>query len=465
MSRRNYFLCLSFIFVFVIPQPVHADVTGSFNIDVTLTPENVLIEAAKLHIDLQSNLQVNTTLSGITFGVDMGFGVTGIEFAILNLTTNLGALFIFDQFVFASPFGCTNFQTGVTNTSGGITGQCVGPNTTAIGDGNADGVIDNAVGFVKKRISIQINLAGIQISNLAIFEDVDFPDIQGLTPIGTDDHEHDHFGPTTPYFVSQTNPLANDQTPTFGFGDVITLSGQTVSGVAISSITQFCAKQRNYIKKRSFNFEVNAACSAQFADRTANPVEGGGPVLFEKETLTIENIDIPGGILQASLMFSPIIPLEASISMTSNFLGLIDIISTFTSKNITNLNISSTRIDFQTGNFSLSIFDLDGNFDLDLLLGSFNLILFPDTNPVDVSAFMNLGRRGISTASVDFGLKRGFFSLDSTTTVEQALFRLEWARTSMGLHFDNDEGLTFSTTLTVNPAGMKNVTLGMGIVF
>ncbi len=465
MSHRMFSLCLSILLLSGFSQAVQADVTGSFDIDITLTPESVLVEAARLHIDLQSNLQVNTTLSGITFGMDVGFGVTGIEFGILNLTTNLGALFIFDQFVFAAPFGCANFQDGVTNTSGGITGQCVGPNTTAIGDGDSDGVIDNAVGFVKKRISIQINLAGVQISNLAIFEDVDFPDIQGLNPIGLNDHEHDHFGPDTPYFVSQTNPIANDQTPTFGFGDVITLSGQTVSGIAIGSVTQFCAKEKNYIKKRSFDFEVNAACSAQFADPTANPIGSGGPVLFEQETLTVENVDIPGGILQAALVFTPLAELEVSVSMTTNLLGLVDITSTFTSRNITNLNFSSTQIDFQTGNISLSIFDLDGNFEMDLLLGSFNLVLFPDTNPVDVSAFVNLGRTGISTASVDFGLMRGPFSLDSTTTLERMLFRLEWARTSFGFHYDNDAGLTFGTTLTVNTAGMENVTLTMGVVF
>lgn len=467
MFRRGLSVCLILVAIFVYSNLVHADVTGSFEIDITLTPENVLVEASKFHIDLQSNLQVNTTLSGITLGMDVGFGVTGIEFAILKLNTNLGALFIFDEFVFAAPFGCTNFAAGVTNSSGGITGQCVGPNATAIGDGNADGIIDNAVGFVKKRISIDLNVAGVNVNNLAIFEDVDFPDIQGLTAIGTSDHEHDHFGPATPYFLSQTNPLANDQTPTFGFGDVITISGQTVSGILVGSITQFCVKERNYIKKRNWIWEVNEACTAQFADPTANPIEDGAktPVLFEKETLTIENVDVPGGILSASLMFTPLQPFMFAASMSSNFLNLVHVTTSFTSTNITNLSFSSTRIDFETGNVAISIFDTDGNFDLDFLLATFNLILFPDTNPIDISAFINLTRGGITVAGVDFGLARGPFALDSTTTFEQMLLRLEWARTTFGLSFDNGTGLDFGVELTINSAGMENVALTMGITF
>jgi len=264
LSKRTLSAFLSLCLLFLGALPAHADVTGSFTVDVTLEPRSRATEAVEFFIDLQANLQTNFTLSGLTFGADVGFGVTGVEFAVLNLATNLGALRILDQFVFATPFGCEDFAAGGgDDTSGGIGGQCRGSAVVPIGDGNGDGIADDAVGFVKKRVEVSLNVAGITLGNLVLIEDVDFPDIEGVSPVsGKSDHEHDHFTGPDVYDLSDNNAALDDAVPTFGFGDVLTLSGQTVSGINVTHIVGFCADAQdvNRIKKRSFSAEVAKHC-------------------------------------------------------------------------------------------------------------------------------------------------------------------------------------------------------------
>ncbi|HEY5597158.1 MAG TPA: hypothetical protein VIL47_07820, partial [Candidatus Bipolaricaulota bacterium] len=135
-----------------------ADVTGSFDLHIFLEPESTQIEAVKYIIDLQSNLIVNVTVSGLTFGPDLGMGTTGIEFSILNLTGALGALTLREQAVFATPF--------VSLDVGNLPSQIV-PTI------NAPGVF-NGVAFVSSRLTTELNVAGVSFRNEAIFEDVDF---------------------------------------------------------------------------------------------------------------------------------------------------------------------------------------------------------------------------------------------------------------------------------------------------
>src|SRR5574337_948947 len=107
MPRSILSIALALILFVGFTAVTKADVTGSFDIHITINPEGKQTEAVRFVFDLQSNLVINVTLSGLTFGADLGFGTTGVEFAILSLNTNLGALAVNDDFVFASPFGCT----------------------------------------------------------------------------------------------------------------------------------------------------------------------------------------------------------------------------------------------------------------------------------------------------------------------------------------------------------------------
>ncbi len=457
MSRRILSAFLALILVATFAATSKADVTGSFDLNIQMIAMGTQTEAVQFNFDIQANLQVNVTLSGLTLGADIGFGTTGIEFAILNLNTSLGALQVNDQFVFAEPFGCTSFPGS---------GQCSGENVLAIGDGNGDGVVDRAVGFVKKRIGLELNIAGITLNNLAIFEDVDFPDIQG-----GGGHEHDHFDGVSAlqdvYYVGQVNSLVDDQTPTFGFGDVITVSGQTVSGITVTGRTAFCANGRNYIKKRSFAWEVNKACTAGFGN-DSTPVEGGAktPLLFEREDLIISGVELGGISFDLSTTFIPLQPLSSELNASFTLLDLADITATLTSTNITNLAFDSLSVSVTSGNLTLSLEDTDGNFQFDGTTSSLSLVLNPNQNPADLTITLESDASGLSDASFALGISRGILSLDTTTGFAgDGSGNLDWTGTSFALSVDYGNGFALSANAGFSPSGIGTVVINMGVTF
>jgi len=464
VSRRILSAFLALILVAGFATISKADVTGSFDLNIAMIAMGTQTEAVQFSFDIQANLQVNVTLSGLTVGADIGFGTTGIEFAILNLNTSLGALQVNDQFVFAEPFGCALYTGGgVSNSAaGGPSGQCSGENVVAIGDGDGDGVIDRAVGFVKKRIGLELNIAGITLNNLAIFEDVDFPDIQGGSA-----HEHDHFDGTLAYDLSGVNSVIDDQTPTFGFGDVITISGQTVSGISVTGRTAFCANGRNYIKKRSFQWEVNAACTAGFGNGST-PLEGGAktPLLFEREDLIISGVELGGISFDLSTTFIPLQPLSSVLNASFNLLDLADITATLTSTNITNLAFDSLSVSVTSGNLTVSLNDNDGDFQFDGTSSSLSLVLNPNQNPADLTIGLVSGATGLSSASFALGISRGILGLDTTTSFSgDGTGNLDWTGTSFALSVDYGNGFSLSANAGFSPSGIGTVTINMGVTF
>ena len=453
MSRKVLSALMAFTLILGFAVVSKADVTGSFDLNIQMIAMGTQTEAVQFFFDIQANLQVNVTLSGLTIGADIGFGTTGVEFAIINLNTSLGALQVNDQFVFAEPFGCTNFPAA---------GQCLGQFVVAIGDGDGDGVADGAVGFVKKRIGLELNIAGITLNNLAIFEDVDFPDIQG-----GGGHEHDHFDGTLAYDLSGVNNLVDDQTPTFGFGDVISVSGQTVSGITVTGRTAFCANGRNYIKKRNFQWEVNKACTAGFGNGST-PVEGGAktPVLFEREDLIVEGIELGGINLDISTTFIPLQPIFSVINASFNLLDLADITATLTSDNITNLSFSSLALAVSSGNLTVALVDTDGNLQFDGTSATLALVLNPNQNPADLLINLNSDSNGLTSAIIALGISRGILSLDTTTVfVSDGAGNLDWASTSFSLSVDYGNGFALTATSGFSPAGIGTININLGVVF
>jgi len=464
MSRKVLSALMAFTLILGFAVVTKGDVTGSFDLHIQMIAMGTQTEAVQFFFDIQANLQVNVTLSGLTIGADIGFGTTGIEFAIINLNTSLGALQVNDQFVFAEPFGCTLYTGGAVSNSaaGGPSGQCLGQYVVALGDGDGDGVVDGEVGFVKKRIGLELNIAGITLNNLAIFEDVDFPDIQGGSA-----HEHDHFDGTLAYDLSGVNSLVDDQTPTFGFGDVISVSGQTVSGITVTGLTAFCANGRNYIKKRNFQWEVNKACSAGFGNGST-PLEGGAktPLLFEREDLSIEGIELGGIVLDISTTFLPLQPISSVINASFTLLDLADITATLTSDNITNLAFSSLSLAVSSGNLSVALVDTDGDLQFDGTSSSLSLVLNPNQNPADLTISLNSDSTGLTNASFALGISRGILSLDTTTNFAgDGSGNLEWTGTSFALSVDYGNGFALTALTGFSPAGIGTIDINLGVVF
>jgi hypothetical protein len=389
-----------------------------------------------------------------------------VEFAVLSLTTNLGALSVFDQFVFAEPFACaleTSANDGLGDGTAEWPGQCPGTYVNPIGSSGGT-VIDNAIGFVKKRISLELNIAGITLTNLALVEDEDFPDIQGGT-----NHEHDHFVPGEPYHVGATDSIVDNATPTFGFGDVIAISGQTVSGITVSGSTTFCAGQRNYIKKRNWQYEVNKACTAAFGG--AGPeIEGGAktPILFEEETLDIEGIEVGGVVFDVSTVWRPNLDNGLFTSITASFsvLDMAYVVVSMSSNNITNLSLDEIDVYVTSGNLSLILIDFGGNLSFDLTIATLSVVLNPNQNPADLVISMQfVAGTGITYLSASLGITRGPLSLDTTTTWSGGTGTLEWSSTTFDLSVDGGGGISFGASFTYTPTGMGTTSIELGVIF
>lgn len=455
-----------FLFVAFFSTATLADVTGSFDLQFDLVPEGTQTEAVEFFFDLKANLMLNVTLSGLTIGADLGFGTTGLEFGIVSLETNLGALGVMDQFVFAAPFSCALFPVGISNDSGGISGQCPGDSVVSIGDGNGDGIADNAIGFVKKRIFMTMNLAGITWSNLAIFEDVDFPDIQGLTG-GVLAHEPDHFNGVL-YDLSSINSIVDDQTPTFGFGDVITITGQTISGITVTNTVALCASNNNFLKNRNFQWEVNKTCTAQFGLNTT-AIENGAktPLLFEQETLQVSGIDFGGVNLDTSVTFVPLQPISASTTVAFSLADLASITTTFNSDNITSFELTNLTTTIASGNLNIAITDNNIDFQFDRVVATLSVVLNPNQNPADLDITLISDTNGLSSVSLGFGFTRGILKLDATSTLSDVNSNgeLNWTQTVLALTATYDSSVALTATSDFSPNGLGQTSIQLGITF
>jgi len=313
---------------------------------------------------------------------------------------------------------------------------------------------------------MELNIAGITLTNLALFEDVDFPDINK-----SESHTHDHYGVGGTYNVGQTNGQVNDQTPTYGFGDVITLSGQTVSGITVTGSTTICASGTNTIKKRSWPYEVNKACTASIGNilEEEGSIEDGAktPLLFEEETLSVEGVVVGSVTLDVYTEWHPnddngfFTEIVASFSL----LDLADVVVTLSSNNITNLSIDEIDIVVSSGNLTLVLVDDGGNLSIDETTAVLSVVLNPNQNPADLTIVIVAEEgTGVTLAAFSLGISRGALSLD-TTTVFAGAGALDWVGTSFSLSVDTGSGISFGAEFEYTPGGMGETTIELGVTF
>jgi hypothetical protein len=305
-------------------------------------------------------LTLNVTISGLTFSNSLAYGIAGIEHYIADLATTLGALDLRDEFVFAAPYKGALISAGggesfYKTISAWTFGERVGP-----------------LLFVKKRVTAELTIGGLTLRNLAIFEDVNFPSpyARGIIDVNGDG-QYD----------------ATDQL--FALGDLLTISGETVSGIEVTSMTGFCLDwyyyyyfpkhqllkiyeyARNRIKKKTWNERVEPECAWW-----AIPAEGGGyktPILFTKELISIRNIPLPSGITVDSLI--AVTPVAAKVPMGGvppfftdivfqmPILGLADLLVEFWTDNPDQLNPSVIvwTIQLPEHGWSIHWYDYDGD--------------------------------------------------------------------------------------------------------
>jgi hypothetical protein len=245
-----------------------AGVEGSFDFDISLCPWYAEYEHEDFLIDFEGWLILDVTLSGLTFSNDLVFGVAGIEHYIADLETTLGALTLKDEFWFAAPYSewdwghCDNYY--------------------------AEGPLQ----FVKKRVTAEITLAGLTLTNNIVWEDVMFDHPYTLVNVG-----------------SVQTPVLSIVDPVYRFGIGMSLAGETVSGIGVEAITgiSYDPQLTNEVKKYSADGAYDGK-DHTFDDWT--PGEFTDDVMAEDDTVLIDftwNHDDDHG---------PIIPGTVGISMT-----------------------------------------------------------------------------------------------------------------------------------------------------
>jgi len=216
------FICMS-----VLGSAVaYADVTGSFQTEISLTPlpcAGFICKKEPFTVSLASRLRLAVTLGGAAFEFDGSMGITGPEYFVLDFRFDLG-LRLKDRLIFATPFGRAKAATG---------------------ERVPVAVVPRELLLVRQEAVLEYPWSGMLLSSLLVFEDMAFP-----SPLAS---------PRKSY--SGHNQI-------FGFGATFSLKGGMPSGTHIESVTSFCfdpAKRKNIIK-RSFTGKVCEEGSLNFAE-------------------------------------------------------------------------------------------------------------------------------------------------------------------------------------------------------
>ena len=235
---------------------------------------------------------------------------------------------------------------------------------------NDDTVPDKAqLSFIKKRVTATLNFGGVTLKNLAIFEDTNFP-----------------------------------QSPEYAFGDVMTISGQTTSGVSIEAQSGICADATtNSIKKHTWSFSVVPECHQ----------EPKPDLLYTYEKLTISGIPIAAGITGKAVI--ECIQVQAC-ELTQTILvsgGIVPLSATFTVEDLFTFKFGSATLTFSSGPGSLAV-TFDDTGEISLIVVRLAPTINPDTNPatLNVDGIVQPGE-GLTSGSIGIEVTRGLLTFEA----------------------------------------------------
>jgi len=350
-------VALSLLVALFISYTAKGDVTGYFETHISLTPQTTGSELSLIEFDFENDLTVTVSVSGLSSTLHSHLGIAGVEDLQLTLAATLGDLDISSNLVLG------RFASGST------------------------APYYDELRFLKKIVVVDVSLAGVTFTNLATFED-------------------------TAAFVSQT--------PAFAFGDVVTISGQTQSGITITAQTGFCMEQEyNIIKKHTLSpFSVNPDCAT-----TPKP-----DVLFDFENLAISGVPLALGVLgEVEVECIQVIActLTQTISLSG---GLIPFSASVTFSDLFSLTLGSVTVTLIQGPGTITVvFAPSGTISsISIILA---LTLNPDTNPATlrVSASGTPGA-GITSAVVSLSITRAELTFTAFATFSGSGGSLEFSR-------------------------------------
>ena len=325
-----------FASLFIMSMPALADVTGSFETHIAFNPQSTASEISLLDFDIQNALNITAVISGLSISLHTHFGIAGVEDVILSTSATLGALDIQSEIVFGRFLGsCFPFSVFFNScfSNRNIFNQIV--------------PVADSLLFVKKRFTMSLDIAGISLRNLSIFEDVNF---------------------------RSGDPLAG-QSQEFAFGDVITLAGSTPSGVSLNFQAGICAeKNANVIKKHFWPYRVNEFCAT-----TPKP-----DLLFDFEMVTIEGLPVAPNVVAAG-MINCVTFQGCDLFVDLAFSGgpiPFSAILTFT--NLTAVDFGGAQLIFNSGMATMTI-GISSTGSLSFINVDVNATINPDTNPATLS--------------------------------------------------------------------------------
>jgi len=366
-----------------------ADLTGTSFVDFAMEPVPCTLvgeiqldtpcEKTFLKFDIESIVNASLSLSGMTFTLRSAMGIPGLEHLILTGLFTLGNVDLAAELWLATPFES-------------VTDVNLLPNTVVIPPGRFL--------FVKQRLTTEIALGGIALKNLAIFEDVTFPNPGSA--YGEADCDGDGSPEGTCVAGVETNPADQYQTQSFAFGNLTTLQGQTPSGITIASQLGICATDAsNSVKKFSASGSVNPDCAA-------GGLKPG--LLFDLMTVSIASIPLAAGVTASVRMSCIQITACTLINAFSFAGGPIPFSTSLTVTDLFAVSFGGVSVRVPMGAVTLSL-----AIDSGLALSSANFSFAKSLSAGDLSARLTssgsfVKGQGLTGVSVGLAVTSGTFS-------------------------------------------------------
>jgi hypothetical protein len=408
-------------------EPIPCTLVGEIKLD---TP----CEKTLLKFDIESIIQMSASVSGMVFSLNSAIGIPGLEHLILRGTVTLGSVDLTSELWLATPFET-------------VTDVNLMPNTVVIPPGKFL--------FVKKRLTTVITLGGLTVKNLAIFEDVTFPN-PGAS-YGEADCDGDGDPEGTCVLGIETNPANQYQTQSFAFGDLITMTGQTPSGITVSSQVGVCATNAgNPVKKFSAPGSVNPHCATRIKPR----------LFFDLMTLSISGIPLTAGVLvnvNMSCIQITACKLTNTFSLTG---GPIPFSTSLTFTDLFKVSFGGVRLRVPAGPVTISV-GIDSGFSLASAGFSFAKTLSAGNLTARLTSSGSFVKgQGLTGVSIGLSVTSGTFSANHA-------LRLVRDPVTDGLRFGSF-GLTMGLTLAparaslqvvFGQAGLSRAGFRIGLVF
>jgi hypothetical protein len=358
-------------FVDFVMEPIPCTLVGEIKLD---TP----CEKTLLKFDIESIIKLSASVSGMVFSIDSAIGIPGLEHLILRGLFTLGSVDLTSELWLATPFET-------------VTDVNLMPNTVVIPPGRFL--------FVKQRLTTVITLGGLTAKNLAIFEDVTFPNPGAY--YGEIDCDGDGSPEGTCILGIETNPANQYQTQSFAFGNLFSLTGQTPSGITVSSQLGICATNAGKaVKKFSAPGGVNPECATRVKPS----------LLFDLMTISISSIPLTAGV-SASVNMSCI--QITACKLTNTFAlsgGPIPFSTSLTFTDLFKVSFGGVRFRVPAGPVTISV-GIDSGFSLASASFSFaKAISAGDLSARLTSSGSFVKGRGLTGVAIGLSVTSGTFS-------------------------------------------------------